>query len=280
MTTLYLNGEYMPIEQGRVSVEDRGFQFADGVYEVVRSYRGKLFLLREHLDRLARSLAFLEIPLPEPLPKIEEVCRRVAGDLPDALVYLQVTRGAAPRTHAFPKDARPTFLAYAREYKADPPEKTYALLSVRDDRWAHCDIKSIALLANALAKEKSARAGCDEALFVREDGTVTEGSSTNFFIVRGGAAVTHPATNRVLHGITRAEVIRVARGIGIPVLEETYTLDQALAADEAFITSTGHDVTPVRTIDGRAVGRACPGPVTSKLQAAFREFIRQALAKS
>lgn len=276
--TLYLNGEYMPLEQGRVSVEDRGFQFADGVYEVVRSFAGKPFLLKEHLRRLERSLAFLEIPLPEPLAKIEEVFRRLAGDLPEALIYAQVTRGAAPRVHAFPKAVRPTFLAYAREYKPDPPEKTYALLSVRDDRWAHCDIKSIALLANTLAKEKAARAGCDEGLFVREDGTVTEGCSTNFFIVRGGAVVTHPANDRILHGITRAEVIRVARDAGLSVLEETFGLNQALAAEEAFIASTGHDVMPVRTIDGHAVGRSCPGPVTARLRGAFREFVRRALA--
>jgi len=270
---LYLNGEYLPVEQGRVSVEDRGFQFGDGVYEVIRAYGGKLFRLRQHLERLERSLAFVQIPLPEPVAKIDEVCRKLAAPLGDALVYLQVTRGAAPRLHAFPKGARPTFLAYARPYRPDPPGKTYALLSVRDDRWAHCDIKTICLLANVLAKEKAVRAGCDEALFVRENGTVTEGATTNAFLVRGGALVTHPADHRVLHGITRAVVLELARELSLPVLQQTFTLDEAFAADEFFLTGTGIHSGPVVSIDGRKIGSGSPGPVVRRLQAAFDDLV-------
>jgi D-alanine transaminase len=275
---LYLNGEYLPIEQGRVSVEDRGFQFGDGVYEVIRAYGGKLFRLEPHLRRLERSLAFLQTPLPEPAAKIAEVCRTLAAPAGDALVYLQVSRGAAPRLHAFPKDPRPTFLAYARPFRGDPPGKVFTLLSVRDDRWAHCDIKTVCLLANVLAKEKAVRAGCDEALFVREDGTVTEGATTNAFLVRGGALVTHPADHRVLHGITRATTIELARALAVPVLEQTFTLQEAYAADEFFMTGTGTHAGPVVSIDGRRIGPGAPGPVVRRLQAAFDDLVRRELA--
>jgi D-alanine transaminase len=275
---LYLNGEYLPIEQGRVSVEDRGFQFGDGVYEVLRAYGGRLFRAREHLARLERSLKFLEAPLPEPLPKIEEVCRRVIGGPHDALVYLQVTRGAAPRVHAFPKGIRPTFLAYARPFKADPPGKTWTLLSMLDDRWAHCDVKTVCLLANVLGRERAARAGCDEGLFVREDGTVTEGNATNAFLVRGGAILTHPADHRVLHGITREAALQAAREQRIPVLEQPFTLAEALGGDEFFMTGTGCEAMPVVAIDGKKIGSGSPGPVTLRLQSALAALVRRELA--
>jgi D-alanine transaminase len=275
VTTFYLNGEFLPLDRARVSVEDRGFQFGDGVYEVLRAYGGKIFRLRQHLDRLERSLGFLQIPLPEPRAKIEEVSRRLLADLGDATIYMQVTRGAAPRVHAFPKDVRPTFVAYARPYKADPPEKTWSLLSVLDDRWAHCDIKTICLLANALAKQKAAQASCDEALFVREDGVVTEGCTTNAFMVRGSALVTHPADHRVLHGITRAVVLELARDLGISLLEQRFTLQEACGADEFFMTGTGIHAMPVTSIDGKKIGT---GPVTRRLRAAFDELVRRELA--
>lgn len=276
--TLYLNGEYLPIGQGRVSVEDRGFQFGDGVYEVMRAYGGKVFRMGQHLDRLERSLAFLQVPLPEPRAKIEEVCRRLLGELKDATIYLQVTRGAAPRVHAFPKEIRPTMVGYARPYRADPPEKTWTLLSVEDDRWAHCDIKTICLLPNALAKQKAVQAGSDEALFVREEGTVTEGCTTNAFLVRGGAMVTHPADSRVLHGITRAAAIELAGELRVPLLEQRFTLRQALEADEFFMTGTGIHAMPVVSIDGKKIGTGTAGPVTQRLRAAFDDLVRRELS--
>ena len=275
MTLLYLNGEYMPLEHGRVPVEDRGFQFADGVYEVLRTYAGRPFRMKEHLARLERSLKALEIPLPEPLAKVEEVCGKVAGDLGDATVYLQVTRGSAPRNHAFPADARPTFLAYARAFTPEPPGTSWKLLTMLDDRWGRCDIKTVCLLSNVLARQKAARAACDEGLFVGEDGTVTEGNATSAFMVRGGALVTHPATNRILHGITREAVIQLARELGIAVLEQTYTLPAALAADEFFMTGTGTEVMPVTVIDGRKIGSGAPGPVTQRLGTAFNDLVKR-----
>ncbi len=275
MKRLYLNGRFLPFDQGRVSVEDRGFQFGDGVYEVVRIYSGRPFRLRPHLERLTRSLQGLEIPMPEPLEKIEAVVRELSGEAPESMVYLQVTRGTAPRNHAFPKDARPTFVAYALDAKADPPGRVYSLVTVPDDRWAHCDWKTICLLSNVLAKQKAARAGADEALYVREDGAVTEGASSNAFLVRDGALYTHPATNRILDGISRLALIELARGAGLCVFETPFTREEALQADEFFMTRTSTEVMAIGKIDGRAIGRgAAPGPVSKRLRESFEALIQ------
>ena len=273
--SLYLNGEYLAIEDGRVSVEDRGFQFGDGVYEVIRVYSGRLFRPREHLRRLVQSLEGLEIPLPEPVEKIEEVCRRVADGLREAQVYLQVTRGAAPRMHAFPMEIRPTFVAYAREARRFPDEKAFALKTLLDDRWGRCHLKTICLLANILGRQKAVEAGCDEGLFVREDGTVTEGTSSNAFFVVGGRLLTHPANNRILNGVTREAVLQVARSEKVPVEERPMSLKEALAADEAFTTGTLTEIMTAASIDGKAVGAGRAGPVALRLRAAFREVIRR-----
>lgn len=269
---LYLNGEFLPIDQGRVSIEDRGFQFADGVYEVVRVYSGRPFALREHLDRLQRSLEGLDIPLPEPLSKLEEVCLKLIPGLNQATIYLQVTRGAAPRVHAFPKEIRPTVVAYAREIEPNPPDKTFALLTLPDDRWGRCHLKTIALLSNILGKQKAAQAGCDEGVFVRDDGTVTEGTSSNAFMVKAGQIHTHPATNRILNGITRVKVLQLAREQNIPVVDQPFTLRDAFAADEFFITSTTSEVMPVTAIDQK---KFAAGPVTQKLKAAFQALVQR-----
>ncbi len=275
MTLLYLNGTYLPIEEGRVSVEDRGFQLADGVYEVIRFYRGRPFRMDRHLARLARSLDGLRIPLPEALPKIEEVCRRVSEGMPEATIYLQVTRGAAPRVHAFPADVRPTFLAYARETPATPEGKTFTLCTVPDDRWGRCHLKTIGLLANVLGKQRAVEAGCDEGLFHREDGTVTEGCTSNAFLVKGGRVLTHPSNHRILGGVTRDAVIEVIRKEGVPLEERPFALAEAFEADEFFMTGTGAEVMPAVSIDGKAVGSGRPGPVTLRLRAAFRELVRR-----
>lgn len=269
---LYLNGEFLPIDQGRVSVEDRGFQFADGVYEVVRVYAGRPFALREHLERLQHSLQGLDIPLPEPLSKLERVCLGLIPGLKEATIYLQVTRGAAPRAHAFPKEIRPTVVAYAREIKPNPPDKTFALLTLPDDRWGRCHLKTIALLSNILGKQKAAQGGCDEGLFVRDDGIVTEGTSSNAFMIKAGRIHTHPATNRILNGITRMKVLQLAREQNIPVVEQPFTLRDALAADEFFITSTTSEVMPVTAIDQN---KFAPGPVTLRLKAAFQALVQR-----
>lgn len=269
---LYLNGEYLPLEQGRVSVEDRGFQFGDGVYEVIRVYRGKPFRLAKHLARLEQSVKGIELPLPEPPAKIEEICRRLTQGLEEAQIYLQVTRGAAPRMHAFPPDVRPTFVAYARAVQRPPDDRVTTLKSVTDDRWGRCHLKTICLLANILGKQQASKAGCDEGLFVRDDGTVTEGTSSNAFFLRGGALFTHPADHRILNGVTREAVLEISRQQGVRVRHQAVTLAEAMAAEEAFVTGTLTEITPAVAIDGKPVGTGKPGPVTIKLRAAYRDL--------
>jgi D-alanine transaminase len=269
---LYLNGEFLPLEQGRVSVEDRGFQFGDGVYEVIRVYRGKPFRLGKHLSRLEQSVKGIEIPLPEPLQKMEEICLTLTKGLEEAQIYLQVTRGAAPRVHAFPQDIRPTFVAYARAVKPHPADRVFSLKTVTDDRWGRCHLKTICLLPNILGKQKAVEAGCDEGLFVRENGTVTEGTTSNAFFVRGGALFTHPADNRILNGVTREAVLEIARQQGIRMRHQPVMIADAVAAEEAFVTGTLTEIMPAVSIDGKPVGKGKPGPVTMKLRAAFHEL--------
>jgi D-alanine transaminase len=263
MNELYLNGEYVPLDAGRVSIEDRGFQFGDGGYEVVRVYRGEPFRLKEHLARFERTLKGLDMTMPGGL---DEVCRRVLGELKEATVYLQVSRGAAPRAHGWSDDLRPTVLAYARPISAPAPGSTYALLTVPDDRWGRCHLKTTCLLANVLAKQAAKRAGADEALFVRDGKIVTEGGSSNAFLVRDRALVTHPATNLILDGVTRRAVIELAAARKIKVQERPFTLAEALEASEFFMTSTTIEVMPVSRIDARPIP---PGPVAAQLRADY-----------
>jgi D-alanine transaminase len=272
---LYLNGAFMPLAEGRVSVEDRGFQFGDGVYEVIRVYGGTPFRMARHLARLKDSLDGVRIPLPEPLPRIEEVCRRLTAEVKDAQVYLQVTRGAAPRAHAFPADVKPTFVAYARPAARYPDDKSFKLVSVPDERWGRCNLKVIALLPNILARQRAVDAGADEGLFFREDGNVTEGTSSNAFLVKGGRVRTHPAGPRILNGVTREAVLEAARDRGLEVEQRPFTLPEAREADEIFMTGTLTEVMPAVSLDGKAVGGGAAGPVTLRIREAFREIVRR-----
>jgi len=269
MTELYLNGEYLAIEAGKVSVEDRGFQFGDGGYEVVRVYRGEPFRLKEHLERFRRTLAGIDLAMPEPDGGFESICRRVLGGLQEATIYLQVSRGAAPRTHGWSDDLRPTIVAYARACSAPAPGTTMTLRTVQDDRWGRCHLKTICLLANILAKQAARKSGADEALFVRDNRVVTEGGSSNAFLVRDGAIVTHPATNLILDGITRRAVIELARARKFRVEERPFTLAEALEATEFFMTSTTIEVMPVARIDDRVIA---PGPVAAQLRADYAKL--------
>lgn len=272
---LYLNGTWLPLEEGRVHVEDRGFQFGDGVYEVLRVYRGRAFRLSRHLARLKESLDGVRIPLPEPMAKIEEVCLRLVAELPEAQIYLQITRGVAPRSHAFPKGVTPTFVAYNRPAARAPDGRTCRLVSVRDERWARCNLKVLCLLPNILARQAALEAGADEGLFVREDGFVTEGTSSNAFMVKSGRLITHPATPRILNGVTREAVLESARDQGTPVDERPFLLAEALEADEFFMTGTLTELLPAVSIDGRALGAGTAGPCTLRIREVFREKIRR-----
>ena len=268
--TAWLNGRYLPLEEARVPVEDRGFQFGDGVYEVIRVYGGAMFRFDRHLARLGRSLAGVGISTPEPESKIREICLRLAESVKDGITYLQVTRGAAPRAHVPPRDLRPTFLAYGRSLPA-AAGKEMALRSVPDIRWGRCDLKTICLLPNVMARREATDAGADDALFVREDGTVTEAAAANVFMVCDGSIVTHPANHRILPGVTREAVIEVAGGVE----ERPFTIEEARSADELFLTGTSLEVRAVASLDGKSVGRGHPGPVTLRLGEAYRDLVKK-----
>jgi D-alanine transaminase len=268
---LYLNGEYLPLDQGRISVEDRGFQFGDGVYEVIRVYKGKPFRLAQHLARLEQSVKGVEIPMPEPPAKITEICQTLIQGLDEAQIYLQVTRGSAPRVHAFPADIRPTFVAYARPVTPHAPDRLYTLKTLVDDRWGRCHLKTICLLANILGKQKAVEAKCDEGLFVR-DGVVTEGTSSNAFFIRDGALLTHPTDNHILNGVTREAVLEIARQLGVRMRFQPVTLADAMTSQEVFVTGTLTEIMPAVSIDGKPIGAGKAGPVTLKLRTAFRQL--------
>ena len=276
---VYLNGEFIPAEQAVVPVNDRGFLFADGVYEVARVYDGRVFKMPEHLRRLANGLAAIRIELPD-----IEGLTGIAEHLLDenrlrsggATVYIQVTRGVAPRKHAFPQGVEPTVFLAVNPY-AEPPLEYWtdgvAAIRYPDIRWARCDIKSVSLLANVLANEAAHAAGGFEALFVR-DGVVIEGSHSNFAAVYDGTVVTYPLCNFILPGITRASVLGLARDLGIPVREGPVYDHELFGAAELFLLGTTTEVMPIVRVDGRAIGNGRPGPVTQRLIEAYRELAR------
>lgn len=270
----YVNGRYLPLDAPAVRVEDRGFQFADGVYEVWAVRRGRLKDERGHMERLYRSLKKLDIPAPMGegalLAVLRETMRR--NRVSDGLVYLQVTRGAARRDHAFPDPRpRPTIVVTSRAVNAAAvdarAEAGVAVISYPDERWKHCDIKSISLLPNVLAKQAARASGAYEAWLIDEQGYVTEGaSSTAWILTADGALVTRPTDNLILHGITRAAIFPLAEAEGWRIEERAFKLDEAFAAREAFITSANSFVTPVVRIDGEPVGEGRPGAFSVALR--------------
>jgi D-alanine transaminase len=275
---IWFNGEVMPFAEARVGVEDRGFQFADGVYEVVRFYAGKPFTLREHLERLERSAAAISMKVPMGIDELAGEIRKFIdrSGVREGMVYLQLTRGCCPRNHVFPRDVGATLLFYVRELAPilEPGgSEGVKLKSVADERWRRCWIKSIALLANVLAKNEAIAAGCDEAVFV-ENGIITECSASNIFAVINGKLVTHPVGSRVLPGITRMKVIRCAEELGIEVDERVLREEEAIRAEELFITSTTREIGWVARYNDRYIGQGRCGPTTKKLHVAFQEKVR------
>jgi D-alanine transaminase len=274
----YVNGRYVPHDEAVVHVEDRGYQFADAVYEVFAVVAGRIAHLDQHLERLDRSLGALAMQLAVPrrvLPVIlHEVVRR--NRLRAGVVYLQASRGVAKRNHLFPWDAVPSLVVSAWPQKQMPAklvEEGVAVAIRPDQRWKHPDIKSVSLLPNVLARQSAKEAGAYEAWLVNDRGFITEGSATNAFIVaRDGAILTHPADSNVLAGVTRANVIMLARKAGYEVGERPFTLAEAKAAPEAFLTGTTVMVLPVTRIDDAPVGDGKPGPVTLRLRALYQEL--------
>lgn len=276
----FVNGRFLPLAKARVSVEDRGFQFGDGVYEVIRTYRGQPFQLDAHLARLERSAKAIELPLPWNLQQWALYVREgiARSGYPESKVYLQLTRGVAPRDHAFPSSVKPTAVMTVREMKpVDPALQAsgVAVMTMDDWRWGRCDIKSVNLLPNVMARQKAKQAGAFEAVFIR-NGQVTEGAVSNVMIVKAGRVLTVPEGEFILSGVTRTLVLELARKEGLPVEERFITLDELRHADEIFLTGTTVEVLPVIRVDGQAIGpggSGKPGPVTQKLQAAFRRFV-------
>lgn len=273
----FVNGRFSPLAEATVSVEDRGFQFGDGIYEVIRTYHGKPFHLDAHLARLERSARAIELPLPWTIQQwatyIHDGIER--SGYPESKVYLQLTRGVAPRDHAFPASARPTSVMTVREMKpVDPALQTagVAVITMDDWRWGRCDIKSVNLLPNVMARQKAKQAAAFEAIFVRQ-GQVTEGAVSNVMIVKTGRVLTAPEGERILSGVTRTLVLELARKEGLPVEERFVSGDELRRADEVFLTGTTVEVLPVVRVDGQPIGSGKPGPVTLKLQAAFRQFV-------
>ena len=274
---VYVNGRYLPYAEAAVHPEDRGFQFADAVYEVVEVKGGRLIDETRHMARLARSLA--ELRIAEPMTRgafarvLRETIRR--NRVTDGIVYLQVSRGAGPRDFPFPPSGvQPTVVCLARSVSPHrleaAAEAGIAVKTMADPRWARCDIKTVMLLPAALAKEAARADGAKEAWFVDADGFVTEGASSNAWIVdRHGRLITRAVDNRILRGVTRTTLIDVLRKEGVELVERPFTVEEAKAAREAFITSATNTVMPVVAIDGRPIGNGAPGLLTQRLRSEF-----------
>ena len=279
---VYVNGEYVPEDQAKVSVFDRGFLFADGVYEVTSVLEGKLLDFAGHAQRLERSLNELDMAAPVTMDELLEIHRELLArnDLAEGMIYLQVTRGAdADRDFAFPDPKKvPSSLVLFTQAKsiADSPAAKVGLkvISIEDQRWARRDIKTVQLLYPSMGKMMAKAAGCDDAWMI-EDGHVTEGTSNNAYIVKDGKIITRHLSNDILHGITRAAVLRFAAEAQMVVEERAFTIDEAKDADEAFITSASTFVMPVVEIDGSALGAGTPGPVAARLREIYLDESRK-----
>ncbi|TDM04575.1 D-amino-acid transaminase [Macrococcus carouselicus] len=272
MNMIYFNGEYVE-DQITISPDDRGYQFGDGIYEVIRVYNGKLFTAKEHFERLLRSAEEIKIELKLTVADYIAICERLVKEnqVETGNIYVQVTRGNAVRNHIFPESSEPvTFIySYGSERPVQGMREGIKVITADDIRWLRCDIKSLNLLGNVLNKQKAHEAGAAEAIQIR-DGIVTEGASSNAYIVKDGAIYTHPTDNLILNGITRQVIKQCAEENHIPFVEKTFGMDELLAADEVLMSSVSIEVTPVIQIDDRTFN---VGPVTRQLQAAFEEKI-------
>jgi D-alanine transaminase len=276
----YVNGRYLPFRQANVHIEDRGYQFADGVYEVCEVRGGRLIDERRHLERLQRSLKETKIPLPMPVRALGVVLREVVSRnrIGYGIVYLQITRGVARRDHAFPSgQTLPSLVVTARSLNMSRnealAENGIAVVSVPDDRWGRVDIKTIGLLPNVLARQNAIERGARDAWFVDKDSMVTEASSANAWIVTpDGILVTRHVDRAILRGITRTVVLDAIKAEGLAVEERAFALEEAYGAREAFITSASQIVLPVIRIDGRPIGDGKPGPVAMSLRRQFHRY--------
>lgn len=274
----YFNGKYIDLNEKVVPIDERAHQFGDGVYEMIRIYNGTPFMLEEHLERLIRSAKEIKLALTE---NIDDFTNLVStgvekSGLQNCYVYIQITRGIAPRNHLFPNV--PVSIAMTiRELNAvstEMRENGVTAITHPDERWANCYIKSLNLLPNVLAKQVAHEAGGFEAILIK-DGYVTEGTSSNVFIVKDGAVITAPLTKQILPGITRIAVEKVAARLNIPFVEKYFIREELLEADEAFVTSTGVEILPVVKVDDKEIGTGRPGEVSTRLFAGFQTLVAE-----
>jgi D-alanine transaminase len=271
----YINGKIMRITEALVPIEDRGYQFGDAVYEFIASYKGKLFALEPHLDRLENSLRGLNFP-PVSRDRIREAIHELlaASGIERAGIYLQISRGVAQRNHAFPSDPLPQVVMTIRHVPTVPDtmRKSGArAITITDFRWGHCDIKTVQLLPNVLAKQQAIVQGTDDAIFVSREGIVREGTTSNIFIVEKGSLLTHPLSPQILPGITRAEVLTICQEENIPVHEVYFDVQRLLSAEEVFSTGTVTEVMPIVQIDGKTICNGRPGIMTERLFGLLRK---------
>ena len=275
----YVNGRYVPLDAAEIHVEDRGFQFADGVYEVFAVRGGRLVEAAAHWRRLARSLGELSIAPPMSEAAMAHISAQVVrrNRIRDGLLYLQITRGRAKRDFPFPKGATTSLIMTARHHKPPDPElvrRGVAVITMPDLRWARVDIKSVSLLPNVLAKQRAKEAGAYEAWLVDREGRVTEGASSNAWIVTEGGEIITPACGpNILAGVTRGSLMALAESQGLSIAERPFTLDEALAAREAFLTSSTNTVMPIVRIDGKPVGAGVPGTLAVSLRQLYDRHI-------
>ncbi|MFC0272132.1 D-amino-acid transaminase [Metabacillus herbersteinensis] len=271
-----LQDQLLNRDEVAIDIEDRGYQFGDGVYEVMRVYEGQLFTINEHLERLARSADQIRMKLPLRLDVLKERLIELVSEnsVQNGAVYVQVSRGVSLRNHSFPGDkVTPVLIAYPLPGKKPAQEQQNGVqVNLVDDmRWLRCDIKSLNLLWNVMAKQEALDKGTYEALLHR-DGTITEGSSTNFYAVKDGTVYTHPANNLILNGITRMKIIELCSENGIPFMEKELYINERTSFDEAFISSTTIEIVPVTKIEEDVIGEGKPGEVTKRLQELFRKI--------
>ncbi len=276
----FFDGEFIDMNEPRVQLEDRGYQFGDGIYEATRVYNGHCFALERHLERYRRSMREMHIPI----TYMDEELRAIHEDLitkskiKDGAIYFQITRGSAPRTHYFPTKSEPHLSMTIRASKpnTDWQENGIHATLTEDIRWLRCDIKSLNLLGNVLAKQSAHEKGCQEAIQFRKDtNLITEGSSSNFFIVKDDIIWTHPLDHLILKGVTRSILLEeCAQKLGLTVVEKAFSPEFAQTAQEAFITSTSLEVTPVVNLQGKTIGSGAPGNITQKLLNAYHDLVK------
>lgn len=278
MDIYFFKNDFVNKKDVLISPDDRGYYFGDGIYEVFRVYNGKIYEQAAHMQRLQRTASEVRIELPFTIEKMGHILTQLIemNDLNEGTVYMQITRGEAPRAHPFPAQAVPILLAYCTEVRRPIATIHNGInaITLEDIRWLRCDLKTLNLLPNVMAKQAALDHGVQEVVLHRS-GTVTECSASNLMMIKDGVLYTHPANHLILHGITRAVVLRLAHSLNITVKEESFTTEKLLMADEAFITGTTVEITPILQIDGKAIGHGAPGPITRTLQSEFERTFAQ-----